>query len=154
MEDQVSLVHSVVSKSIREVEKLIFGQRECVMSAYVALLSGGHLLLEGVPGLGKTLLAKSIAQTVDCAFGRVQFTPDLMPLDIIGSSILQNNRFEFHRGPIFTDLLLADEINRAPSKTQSALLEAMQEGTVTADGVTHPLSSYFMVIATQNPIDQ
>ncbi|MEE2902626.1 MAG: MoxR family ATPase [Myxococcota bacterium] len=154
MEDQVGLVQSVVSKGVGEVEKIIFGQRECVISAYVALLSGGHLLLEGVPGLGKTLLAKSIAQTVDCAFGRVQFTPDLMPLDIIGSSILQENRFVFHSGPIFTDLLLADEINRAPSKTQSALLEAMQEGTVTADGVTHQLSDYFTVIATQNPIDQ
>lgn len=154
MEDQVSLVQSVVAKSINEVEKLIFGQQDCVMSAYVALLSGGHLLLEGVPGMGKTLLAKSLAKTVNCGFGRIQFTPDLMPLDIIGSSILHENRFEFHRGPVFTDLLLADEINRAPSKTQSALLEAMQEGTITADGVTHQLSEVFTVIATQNPIEQ
>ena len=154
MEDQISLVQSVISKSIEEVEKLVFGQTECLTSTYIALLSGGHLLLEGVPGVGKTLMAKSVAKTVGCEFGRIQFTPDLMPLDIIGSSILHEGRFEFREGPVFTDLLLADEINRAPAKTQSALLEAMQENTVTSDSDTHDLSKIFTVIATQNPIEQ
>ena len=122
----------------------------------IALMAGGHALFEGVPGVAKTLLAKSLATALGCAFHRVQFTPDLLPGDITGSSVLDRNRgeFVFKPGPIFAQILLADEINRAPAKTQSALLEAMQELQVTVDSTTHDLGRPFMVIATQNPIEQ
>ena len=139
---------------------VIIGQDEVIESLVICLLAGGHALVEGVPGLGKTLLVKSLAQATDLTFRRVQFTPDLMPSDIIGTEILEENQetrqrsFRFQPGPVFTQVLLADEINRAPPKTQSALLEAMQERAVTFAGVTHALPKPFFVLATQNPIEQ
>jgi MoxR-like ATPase len=120
----------------------------------LALVAGGHVLVEGVPGTAKTLLVRTLARALDVSFGRIQFTPDLMPSDVTGVSVLAGDReFTFRPGPIFHDLVLADEINRAPAKTQAALLEAMQERTVTVDGVSHPLSPTFTVFATQNPIE-
>ena len=142
-----------------EVGKVMVGQQRVVDSTLTALFCGGNVLLEGVPGLGKTELVKSLSRVLDLEFRRVQFTPDLMPADIIGTNIMNtddqgNYRFEFRQGPIFTQLLLADEINRASPKTQSALLETMQEGTVTAGGTSYQLKQPFFVLATQNPIEQ
>ncbi|QNA83320.1 MoxR family ATPase [Sphingomonas sp. So64.6b] len=139
-----------------EIGKAVVGQEETVELMLVALFSGGHILLEGLPGTAKTLLARSFAAVVGLDFGRIQFTPDLMPGDIIGANLFnfQTSTFTLTRGPIFTDLLLADEINRAPPKTQAALLEAMQERTVTIDGDSLELGARFMVVATQNPIEQ
>ena len=139
----------------REVGKVIIGQEEVVRFSLIAILTGQHALIEGVPGLAKTLLVRTLARVMRCDFQRIQFTPDLMPSDITGTSIfnLRDGVFEFRRGPIFTSFLLADEINRAPAKTQAALLEAMGERTVTVDGVTHNLSAAFTVFATQNPIE-
>jgi MoxR-like ATPase len=139
----------------QELGKVIVGQEEVVDALINGLFSHGHILMIGVPGLAKTLLVKSLAQCLDLDFNRVQFTPDLMPSDIIGSEIIDESRqFKFIPGPIFTNLLLADEINRTPPKTQSALLEAMQERQVTAAGQNRPLSDPFFVLATQNPIEQ
>ncbi|MBW3551789.1 MAG: AAA family ATPase, partial [Proteobacteria bacterium] len=138
----------------------IVGQEAVVEQLLIGLLAGGHCLLEGVPGLGKTLLVRSLGQALDLQFRRVQFTPDLMPSDIIGTEILEEDHgtghrsFKFQRGPVFTNLLLADELNRTPPKTQAALLEAMQERTVSYAGVTHPLPQPFFVLATQNPLEQ
>jgi MoxR-like ATPase len=139
-----------------EVAKAVVGQEETVQLMLVALFSGGHILLEGPPGTAKTLIAHSFARAVGLDFGRIQFTPDLMPGDIIGANLFnfQTSTFTLTRGPIFTELLLADEINRTPPKTQAALLEAMQERTVTIDGDSLALSDRFMVVATQNPIEQ
>ena len=139
-----------------EVGKVVVGQHEAIELMLVALMADGHILLEGVPGVAKTLLARSLAATLALDFSRIQFTPDLMPGDVIGASIFnfQTNGFVLTRGPIFTQLLLADEINRTPPKTQAALLEAMQERSVTIDGHGHLLGPPFMVIATQNPIEQ
>jgi MoxR-like ATPase len=139
----------------RERRKVIVGQDEVFDLLVVALLSGGHVLLEGVPGIAKTLMAKTLATTLQAEFRRVQFTPDLMPADIIGTNVfdLATGTFNLRRGPIFTSILLGDEINRAPAKTQSALLEAMEERQVTIDGVGYPLPAPFMVLATQNPIE-
>jgi MoxR-like ATPase len=139
-----------------QVGKVVVGQHEAVELMLVALMADGHILLEGVPGVAKTLLARSLAATLALDFSRIQFTPDLMPGDVIGASIFnfQTNSFVLTRGPIFTQLLLADEINRTPPKTQAALLEAMQERSVTIDGHGHALGPPFMVIATQNPIEQ
>jgi MoxR-like ATPase len=138
-----------------EIAKAVVGQAEPVRQLLAALVAGGHVLLEGVPGVAKTLLAKALARTLDLRFGRVQFTPDLMPADILGTSIYraQAGIFELRRGPIFTDVLLADEINRTPPKTQSALLEAMEERQVTLDGERLELGGDFFVIATQNPLE-
>jgi len=138
-----------------EVAKAVVGQREVVEQLLAALFAGGHVLLEGVPGVAKTLLAKALARTLDLGFGRVQFTPDLMPADILGTSVFRADRatFELRRGPVFTDVLLADEVNRTPPKTQAALLEAMEERQVTIDGVRHPLGEDFFVVATQNPVE-
>ncbi|PKP91028.1 MAG: magnesium chelatase [Alphaproteobacteria bacterium HGW-Alphaproteobacteria-16] len=139
-----------------EVAKAVVGQSAATRLLTVALLSGGHVLLEGAPGTAKTLLAQSFARTLGLDFGRIQFTPDLMPGDIVGASLFnfQTSSFELRRGPVFTQLLLADEINRTPPKTQAALLEAMQERAVTIDGTTERLSDRFTVVATQNPIEQ
>lgn len=136
-----------------EVGKVIVGQTELVRAVVIAVLAEGHVLLEGVPGLGKTRLLQTLGSVLDVAFGRVQFTPDLMPADILGTNVLVDGRFEFHEGPVFANLVLADEINRATPKTQSALLEAMQERRVTLGGVTHTLPRPFFVMATQNPIE-
>ncbi len=134
---------------------VIRGRPEALELLLVGLLSGGHVLVEDVPGVGKTTLAKALARSLDLAFTRVQFTPDLLPADIVGSNVLdvQNGAITFHEGPVFTQVLLADEINRATPKTQSALLEAMNERQVTVDGVSRPLPSPFFVVATQNPVD-
>lgn len=141
---------------VEEVGKVAIGMERRVDLLLTALLARGHVLFEGVPGVAKTLLAKSVATALGCSFRRIQFTPDLLPADITGSSVFDRNRaeFVFQRGPIFAEIVLADEVNRAPAKTQSALLEAMQEGTVTVDGVTHALDDPFLVIATQNPVEQ
>jgi MoxR-like ATPase len=138
-----------------EVRKVIIGQDNVVDQCLVVIFTGQHALIEGVPGLAKTLLARTLAHVLGCEFARVQFTPDLMPADITGTNVfnLQRGEFTLVRGPIFTSFLLADEINRAPAKTQSALLQAMQERTVTIDRETHPLPSNFTVFATQNPIE-
>lgn len=139
----------------REVAKAVIGQEGTVDHLLVALLAGGHVLLEGPPGTAKTFLAQSFATAVGLDFGRIQFTPDLMPGDILGSNLFnfQTSQFTLTRGPIFHEMVLADEINRTPPKTQAALLEAMQERRVTLDGTVHPLSPRFMVVATQNPIE-
>ncbi|MEM1105991.1 MAG: MoxR family ATPase [Pseudomonadota bacterium] len=139
-----------------EVGKAIVGQNETVDLMLVSLFSAGHILLEGPPGTAKTLLAQSFSAAISMDFGRIQFTPDLMPGDVLGTNLFnfQTNAFSLTKGPIFTDLLLADEINRTPPKTQAALLEAMQERKVTIDGESYPLNERFMVIATQNPLEQ
>jgi MoxR-like ATPase len=139
-----------------EISKVIIGQKEAVIHLLVSLLARGHVLMEGVPGLGKTLLAKTLAYVLRAQFNRIQFTPDMMPADILGTHIydLQSRAFRLRKGPIFTEILLADEINRTPPKTQAALLEAMEERQVSIDGKTFPLSESFMVVATQNPIEQ
>jgi len=139
----------------QEIAKVIIGQDEVIKEVLISVFSGGHCLLVGVPGLAKTLLVNTIAKTLGLTFNRVQFTPDLMPGDIIGSEILDENRkFKFIKGPLFSNVILADEINRTPPKTQSALLEAMQERMVTTAGHTYPLPKPFFVLATQNPIEQ
>ncbi|MHC4698275.1 MAG: AAA family ATPase [Planctomycetota bacterium] len=143
-----------------EIGKMIVGHKEVLDGVLTALFVGGHVLIEGVPGLGKTLLIRTLAQAVDLAFSRIQFTPDLMPADIIGTTIISEDpasgkrTFEFRHGPLFAQIILADEINRATPKTQSALLEAMQEHTVTVGGTRHQLDEPFFVMATQNPIEQ
>ena len=143
-----------------EVAKVIVGQGEVIEGLLIALISGGHVLLVGVPGLAKTLLIRTLSEALDLSFSRIQFTPDLMPSDITGTEVIEENRttgekeFRFVRGPIFANILLADEINRTPPKTQAALLESMQEHHVTAGGQTHRLPDPFFVLATQNPIEQ
>src|SRR5512142_2965480 len=139
-----------------EVHKVVVGQDAALDLMLVALLSDGHVLVEGVPGVAKTLLARAFAAALGIGFNRIQFTPDLMPGDVIGTNLFnfQTNAFVLTRGPIFADVLVADEINRTPPKTQAALLQAMQERVVTIDGATHTLSAGFMVLATQNPIEQ
>jgi len=144
-------------RALREqVGRAFIGQAEVFDQVLLALLATGHVLIEGVPGLGKTLLVRALAASVGCTFGRVQFTPDLMPADVTGHAIYdpKTERFQIRRGPVFANLLLADEINRAPAKTQAALLESMQEGQVTIEGRRFPLPAPFMVVATQNPIEQ
>jgi MoxR-like ATPase len=136
-----------------EVEKAVVGKRSVLELMLLALLADGHVLIEDYPGLGKTLMARSFSQVTDLRFTRVQFTPDLMPMDVTGSPVLEEASLVFRPGPIFTNFLLADEINRAPAKTQAALLEAMQERQVSVDGTTHELERPFLVVATQNPIE-
>ncbi|MBA2336640.1 MAG: AAA family ATPase [Acidimicrobiia bacterium] len=136
-----------------EIGRVIVGQRDLVRAVMIGLLCEGHVLLEGVPGLGKTLLLRTLGEALAMEFGRVQFTPDLMPADIVGTNVLADGRFSFHAGPIFANVVLADEVNRATPKTQSALLEAMQERQVSLGGVTHPLPRPFFVMATQNPLE-
>ncbi len=146
---------TIYQNIVANIEKVITGQRQTIRKILAAFISGGHVLLEDLPGTGKTTLAKTLAQTIQMAFQRIQFTPDLLPSDIIGVSIFeqQDHSFRLHKGPIFTELLLVDEINRASPRAQSALLEAMGEKQVTIDGVRYPLSELFFVIATQNPIE-
>jgi MoxR-like ATPase len=151
----VELVAGQAGRILDEVERAVVGKRDALELVLLGLLADGHVLLEDFPGLAKTLTARSFAQVTEMTFKRVQFTPDLLPSDVTGSSIYDQRRgdFEFRPGPIFTNLLLADEINRAPPKTQAALLEAMQERQVTSEGETRPLEPPFLVIATQNPIE-
>jgi len=153
---QVADIAGVAGRLREQIARVVMGQDDAVDRLFVAWLAGGHVLLEGVPGTAKTLLARAIAKSLRLEFRRIQFTPDLMPADVLGTSLFdfQTSRFTLSRGPIFTELLLADEINRTPPKTQSALLEAMQERSVTLDGTTHRLGEAFFVIATQNPIEQ
>lgn len=148
-------LQQILAAARTEVAKVIIGQEDVVEKALVVIISGHHALVEGVPGVAKTLLVRTLAQVLGCEFARIQFTPDLMPADITGTNVfnLQQNQFSLIRGPIFTSFLLADEINRAPAKTQSALLQAMQERTVTIDRETHSLPAHFTVFATQNPIE-
>ena len=137
------------------VGRIVLGQEQVIGQVLLAMVVGGHVLLEGAPGLGKTLLVRSLGRVLGCSFGRIQFTPDLMPSDVTGSNVYNSKsaEFEFVKGPLFNQLVLADEINRAPAKTQSALLEAMQERAVTIDGVSRALGPPFLVLATQNPIE-
>ncbi|HEV2747082.1 MAG TPA: MoxR family ATPase [Allosphingosinicella sp.] len=153
---KVSDLKALADRVRTEIGRAIVGQEEAIELMLIALFSSGHVLLEGPPGTAKTFLAQCFARTLGLDFGRIQFTPDLMPGDILGSNLFnfQSSQFTLTRGPVFCELLLADEINRTPPKTQAALLEAMQERAVTIDGETHKLSDRFMVIATQNPIEQ
>jgi len=158
-ESQITAFRDTFARLRQSIGRVLVGQEEIVDGVLTAIFSGGHVLLEGVPGLGKTLLVRTLSDALDLGFSRVQFTPDLMPADILGTNLVMEGadgrrRFEFQKGPVFAHLLLADEINRATPKTQSALLEAMQEGQVTAGGEVRPLPRPFFVLATQNPIDQ
>jgi MoxR-like ATPase len=148
-------VSPLCERMLAEVERAVVGKRDALELVLLGILADGHVLIEDYPGLAKTLIARSFAQATDIGFSRIQFTPDLMPSDVTGSSVFDQRRadFEFRPGPVFTNLLLADEINRAPPKTQAALLEAMQERQVTSEGVTRPLEPPFLVLATQNPIE-
>ncbi len=151
----VQVVQLVVEKLIRNVEQVIIGKRDSIELVLIGLLSQGHILIEDVPGVGKTMLARSLARSLGCQFSRIQFTPDMLPSDVTGVSIFnqKTREFEFRPGPVMAQIVLTDEINRATPKTQAALLEAMQEVQVTVDGVTHPLPEPFLVMATQNPIE-
>lgn len=158
-EEKISKFRATYDALTAEIGKVIVGQKTIVDGTVNALFANGHVLLEGVPGLGKTLLVRTLSQVLDLSFNRIQFTPDLMPADVIGTNMVHETSdgkraFEFQHGPIFSHLILADEINRATPKTQSAMLEAMQEGSVTAGGKIRKLDSPFFVLATQNPIDQ
>jgi MoxR-like ATPase len=158
-EEQIQTFRQTYASLREEIGKVIVGHEEIVEGTLIAVLAGGHVLLEGVPGLGKTLLVRTLSEVLDLSFNRIQFTPDLMPADILGTNIVMETgdgrrQFQFQRGPIFAHLILADEINRATPKTQSAMLEAMQEKSVTAGGEIRKLVEPFFVLATQNPIDQ
>ena len=148
-------IQDVLTRARAEVRKVIIGQEDVIDKALIAIFTGHHALIEGVPGVAKTLLVRTLARVLGCEFNRIQFTPDLMPADITGTSVfnMQRNEFTLIKGPVFTAFLLADEINRAPAKTQSALLQAMQERRVTIDRETHQLSPSFTVFATQNPVE-
>ena len=148
-------IRTVAERIVSNVERVIVGKHAEVELALIALLSGGHILIEDVPGTGKTMLARSLAKSVGCTFKRIQFTPDLLPSDVTGVTIYnqKTGEFEFRAGPVMAQIVLADEINRATPKTQSALLESMEEQQVTVDGVTYQLPSPFLVMATQNPIE-
>ncbi|MAZ28900.1 MAG: AAA family ATPase [Cytophagaceae bacterium] len=160
IEQEVNRLTAKITQLKQEIGKVIIGQEETVEQLLITFLAGGHALLEGVPGLAKTLMIRTLSQAIDLKFKRIQFTPDLMPSDIIGTEILEEDQvtgkkfFEFNRGPIFSNIILADEINRTPPKTQAALLEAMQEFEVTYSGKTYALDKPFFILATQNPIEQ
>jgi MoxR-like ATPase len=149
----IESTQTVLKRLEANIEAVVLGKREAVRETLVALLAGEHILLEDVPGVGKTLIAKALAKSIDGRFTRIQFTPDLLPSDIIGSSIYHDGEFKFSHGPIFANVILGDEINRAPPRTQSALLEAMSERQASVDGKTYPMPDPFLVIATQNPFE-
>jgi MoxR-like ATPase len=151
----ISKATAVVTAIREEMARVVIGQEGVIEELLTAFVAGGHVLLEGVPGLAKTLAVRCLASAIDCAYSRIQFTPDLMPADITGVNVFDNRtmEFSFRKGPLFADVVLADEINRAPAKTQAALLEAMQEKQVTVDGADHGMSELFTVVATQNPIE-
>ena len=151
-----SQAQDVANTIIQNIQKVIIGKAQAVELAVIALLSQGHALIEDVPGVGKTMLGKSLARSIDCVFKRIQLTPDMLPSDITGVSIFnqQTRQFEFRPGPVLAQIVLADEVNRATPKAQSALLEAMEERQVTVDGVTHRMPHPFMIMATENPIEQ
>lgn len=153
--NDIPAVRALTERVVQNVERVVVGKRREVELILLAVLCRGHVLIEDVPGVGKTVIAKAFARTIGCSFKRIQFTPDLLPSDVTGVNIFnqQTREFEFRAGPIVAQLVLADEINRATPKTQSALLEAMGEGQITVDGVTHPLPSPFIVMATENPIE-
>ncbi|GAG82336.1 unnamed protein product, partial [marine sediment metagenome] len=155
MEQGMLKLQEFAEKIVQNIEKVIVGKRDTVELAVVSLLCQGHLLIEDVPGVGKTMLARSLSRSIGCLFSRIQFTPDMLPSDVTGVSIFNqvSREFEFRSGPIMAQIVLSDEINRATPKTQAALLEAMEERQITVDGVTHPLPRPFMVLATQNPIE-
>ena len=152
---ELSDLQEAVNKIKEEIGHIVIGQQLTIEYILTALLADGHILLEGVPGVAKTLMAKVIARTIDVDFGRIQFTPDLMPSDVLGTSLYnsKNTEFEFKKGPIFANIVLVDEVNRAPAKTQSALFEVMEERQVTVDGITYPMSEPFIILATQNPVE-
>jgi MoxR-like ATPase len=152
----VAEIQKVVDKVRNEVQKVIIGQDDLIELIMVSVFAGGHVLLEGVPGVAKTLASKLMAKTLNVGFSRIQFTPDMMPSDVTGTSIynMQSAAFTFNKGPVFSNMVLIDEINRAPAKTQASLFEVMEEKQVTVDGTTYPMTFPFMVIATQNPIEQ
>ncbi len=151
----INLISDTMDAVKSEIGKVVVGQHEAIELMLTAILADGHMLLEGVPGVAKTLTAKLIAKSIDVDFSRVQFTPDLMPSDVMGTNVFnpQKVSFEFKKGPIFSNLVLIDEINRAPAKTQAALFEVMEEKTITVDGISYPLEPPFIVIATQNPVE-
>ncbi|WP_396636760.1 AAA family ATPase [Maribacter sp. R77961] len=159
-EKEIKELTNKLSLLKKEIAKVIVGQEETVEHLLITFLAGGHALLEGVPGLAKTLLIRTLSQAIDLKFNRIQFTPDLMPSDIVGTEILEEDQssgkkfFKFNKGPIFANIILADEINRTPPKTQAALLEAMQEFEITYSGETYPMAKPFFILATQNPIEQ
>ncbi len=159
MEEQrldLTLFSEKIEKLRHEIAQVIVGQEQAVDLVLTCILANGHVLIEGVPGVAKTLLARLIARLVDAQFSRVQFTPDLMPSDVLGTNIfnVKTQEFEFHQGPIFSDIVLVDEINRAPAKTQAALFEVMEERQVSMDGVTYPMGELYTILATQNPVEQ
>src|SRR6478672_5250897 len=160
VEQSVHHIISSLNELKQEIKKVIVGQEEIIDQLLITFLSGGHALLEGVPGLAKTLMIRTLSEAIDLKFRRIQFTPDLMPSDIIGTEVLEEDHttgkriFKFNKGPLFANIILADEINRTSPKTQSALLEAMQEFSVTYAGQTYPLDRPFFILATQNPIEQ
>jgi MoxR-like ATPase len=154
-DDEMHLVARNATRIASSIASVILGKEDIIRASVVALLAGGHIIVEDFPGVGKTLLAKALARSIDCHFARIQFTPDLLPSDVTGVSVFnqKSGGFEFRPGPIFANIVLADEINRASPKTQSSLLECMEERQVTVDSVTHPVKAPFMVVATQNPIE-
>src|SRR5215210_3788516 len=153
---EVEFLHEAVMQVKAEIGKVIVGQEEMIELLIAAILADGHVLIEGVPGVAKTLTAKLIARCIDVPFSRIQFTPDLMPSDVIGTSVFnpQTGSFSFKRGPVFSNVVLIDEINRSPAKTQAALSEVMEEKQITYDGITYKMPAPFLVLATQNPIEQ
>lgn len=154
--DDLAKLRAKVQEVKEEIKKMLIGQEDVIDLLLISLFTGGHVLLEGIPGIAKTMAAKLLAKTIDIDFSRIQFTPDLMPADVIGTAIFNmgTSKFEFQKGPVFSNLVLIDEVNRAPAKTQAALIEVMEEKQVSVDGETHAMAKPFFIIATQNPIEQ